>query len=74
MESVLKGVLQEELERNLQKQSVFTRELSKYKKGSLQFEFYTSGIFWANLNFSSPRVPRVAYAPILLSTLRQRKF
>ncbi len=35
MESVLKGVLQEELERNLQKQSVFSHELSKYKKGSL---------------------------------------
>ena len=35
MESVLKGVLQEELERNLQKQSVFAHELSKYKKGSL---------------------------------------
>ena len=35
MESVLKGVLEEELERNLQKQRVFSNELSKYPKGSL---------------------------------------
>ena len=33
--SILKGVLQEELERNLQKQSVFQDELNKYPKGSL---------------------------------------
>lgn len=33
--SILKGVLQEELERNLQKQSVFQEELKKYPKGSL---------------------------------------
>ena len=35
MESVLKGVLEEELERNLRKQAVFQNELSKYPKGSL---------------------------------------
>lgn len=35
MDSVLKSVLQEELERNLQKQIVFTNELFKYPKGSL---------------------------------------
>lgn len=35
MESVLKGVLEEELERNLQKQRVFSNEMSKYPKGSL---------------------------------------
>ena len=35
MNSVLKGVLEEELERNLQKQKVFFNELSKYPKGSL---------------------------------------
>lgn len=35
MESVLKGVLKEELERNLQKQRVFSNEQSKYPKGSL---------------------------------------
>ena len=35
MESVLKGVLEEELERNLQKQRVFSNELAKYPKGSL---------------------------------------
>ena len=35
MESVLKGVLEEELERNLQKQRVFSNELLKFKKGSL---------------------------------------
>ena len=35
MNSVLKGVLEEELERNLQKQKVFSNELAKYPKGSL---------------------------------------
>ena len=35
MNIVLKGVLKEELERNLQKQRVFSNELSKYPKGSL---------------------------------------
>ena len=35
MESVLKGVLEEELERNLRKQRVFSNELAKYPKGSL---------------------------------------
>ena len=35
MDSVLKGVLIEELERNLQKQKVFSNELAKYHKGSL---------------------------------------
>ena len=35
MDSVLKGVLIEELERNLQKQRVFSNELAKYPKGSL---------------------------------------
>lgn len=35
MDSVLKGVLKEELERNLQKQRVFSNELKKYPKGSL---------------------------------------
>ena len=35
MNVVLKGVLEEELERNLQKQRVFNNELSKYPKGSL---------------------------------------
>ncbi len=35
MNSVLKGVLEEELERNLQKQRVFSNELTKYPKGSL---------------------------------------
>ena len=35
MESVLKGVLEEELERNLQKQRVFSNELAKHPKGSL---------------------------------------
>ena len=35
MDSVLKGVLIEELERNLQKQRVFSNELAKYHKGSL---------------------------------------
>ena len=35
MESVLKGVLEEELERNLQKQRVFSNELAKYPRGSL---------------------------------------
>ena len=35
MDSVLKGVLEEELERNLQKQRVFSNELAKYPKGSL---------------------------------------
>lgn len=35
MESVLKGVLLEELERNLQKQRVFLNEFNKYPKGSL---------------------------------------
>ena len=35
MDSVLKGVLEEELERNLEKQRVFFDELAKYPKGSL---------------------------------------
>ena len=35
MDSVLKGVLEEELERNLQKQRLFFNELSKCPKGSL---------------------------------------
>ncbi len=35
MESVLKSVLEEELERNIHKQVVFSNELSKYPKGSL---------------------------------------
>ena len=35
MNSVLKGVLEEELERNLQKQRVFSNEFNKYPKGSL---------------------------------------
>ena len=35
MDSVLKGVLEEELERNLQKQRVFSNEFNKYPKGSL---------------------------------------
>ena len=35
MDSVLKGVLEEELERNLQKQRVFSNELAKCPKGSL---------------------------------------
>lgn len=35
MNSVLKGVLEEELERNLQKQRVFSSELAKHPKGSL---------------------------------------
>ena len=35
MDSILKGVLIEELERNLQKQRVFSNELAKYPKGSL---------------------------------------
>ena len=35
MNSVLKGVLKEELERNLQKQRVFNDEIKKYPKGSL---------------------------------------
>ena len=35
MNSVLKGVLEEELKRNLEKQRVFSNELAKYPKGSL---------------------------------------
>lgn len=35
MDSVLKSVLEEELERNLRKQVVFSNELAKYPKGSL---------------------------------------
>ena len=35
MNSVLKGVLEGELNRNLQRQRVFSGELSKYPKGSL---------------------------------------
>ena len=35
MDSVLKSVLEEELERNLQKQRVFSSELRKHPKGSL---------------------------------------
>ena len=35
MNSVLKGVLEEELERNLQKQRAFLNEFNKYPKGSL---------------------------------------
>ena len=35
MDSVLKCVLEEELERNLEKQRVFSNELVKYPKGSL---------------------------------------
>ena len=35
MDSVLKGVLEEELKRNLEKQRVFSNELAKYPKGSL---------------------------------------
>ena len=35
MDSVLKSVLEEELERNLQKQKVFLSEFAKYSKGSL---------------------------------------
>lgn len=35
MDSILKGVLEEELERNLQKQRVFSNEFSKFPKGSL---------------------------------------
>ena len=35
MDSVLKSVLIEELERNMKKQGVFLNELSKYSKGSL---------------------------------------
>ena len=35
MESVLKSVLEEELERNVHKQELFLNELSKYPKGSL---------------------------------------
>lgn len=35
MNIILKGVLQEELERNLQKQRVFFNELKQYPKGSL---------------------------------------
>ena len=35
MNSILKGVLEEELERNIQKQRVFSNELKKYPKGSL---------------------------------------
>ena len=35
MDCVLKGVLKEELERNLQNQRVFSNELAKYPKGSL---------------------------------------
>lgn len=35
MDSVLKGVLEEELERNLQKQRVFSNEFNKFPKGSL---------------------------------------
>jgi len=35
MNKVLKGVLQEELERNLQRQRVFLNELQKYPKGYL---------------------------------------
>ena len=35
MNIVLQGVLCEELERNLQKQALFNRELLKYPKGSL---------------------------------------
>ena len=38
MNNVLKGVLDEELERNLQRQSVFKNELLKYSKGSLQIQ------------------------------------
>ena len=34
-ESVFKSVVIDELERNLRKQSAFSHELSKYKKGSL---------------------------------------
>ena len=35
MDSVLRGVLEEELERNLQKQRVFSNEMANYPKGSL---------------------------------------
>ena len=35
MDSVLKGVLEEELKRNLEKQRVFSNELCKYPKGAL---------------------------------------
>ena len=35
MDSVLKGVLEDELERNLRKQKVFHDEFIKYPKGSL---------------------------------------
>ena len=35
MNNVLLGVLEEELERNLQKQRVFSNEFNKYPKGSL---------------------------------------
>lgn len=35
MNIVLKGVLEEELARNIQKQNVFINELKKYPKGSL---------------------------------------
>ena len=35
MDSILKGALEEELERNLQKQRVFRNEFLKYHKGSL---------------------------------------
>ena len=35
MNSVLKGVLEEELARNIKKQRVFSNELIKYHKGSL---------------------------------------
>lgn len=35
MDSVLKGVLEEELERNLKKQRVFQNEFLRYPKGSL---------------------------------------
>ena len=35
MESVLKGILEEELQRNMHKQELFSREFLKYPKGSL---------------------------------------
>ena len=48
MDSVLKGVLIEELERNLQKQRVFSNELAKYPKGrSTVMNTYTVSIAMA---------------------------
>ena len=44
------------------------------KRNVLQFKFFASGVFWANLNFSFPRVPRVASLPFFLVLVVKEKF